>query len=285
MSQLWKCYILKPYRIKNINKHPRNEMAPTYHLVQSLIKSLAILEVLAENVDGMGVTEIGERVGMNKSTVHRILTTLVHENYAEQDHRKGRYRLSFKLFEIGRKILNNTRGSKVVSKFLEKLAEKTGESARFIAPDYVNARLIVCDEVRTKKHIGLNTKLGETVSLSQSAAGRMFLSNISDNEIKKLMDEKGRKVVIEDDGYSFSKLKNDLGQVRESGVSYDAKASDPESTCNIAAPLRDETGELIGLIDLYVPKFRCPKNFEKKYSKLVQDTALEVSKRLGYIPE
>ncbi len=259
-------------------------MAPTYHLVQSLIKSLAIMEVLGENVEGMGVTEIGERVGMNKSTVHRILTTLVNENYVDQDHRKGRYRLSFKMFEIGRKILNNVRATKVVGSFLEKLSEETGESARFIAPDFEGARLIVCDEVRTKKPIGAHTRLGESLSLSKTAAGKMFLANLSDDEIKTLMDEKGRKVVIEDEGYSFSSLLKDLGQVREAGFSYDAHKVGTESTCNIAAPIRDESGELIGLVDLFVPEFRSPKDFGKKYGTLVQDTALEISKRLGYIP-
>ena len=100
-------------------------MAPTYHLVQSLVKSLAIMEILAESVEGMGVTEIGERVGMNKSTVHRILTTLVNENYVEQDQAKGKYRLSFKLFVIARKIINNIRATKIVGTFLEKAANKT----------------------------------------------------------------------------------------------------------------------------------------------------------------
>jgi hypothetical protein len=38
-------------------------------------------------------------------------------------------------------------------------------------------------------------------------------------------------------------------------------------------------------LDLYVPRFRCPKNFQKKFVKLVNDTALDVSKRLGYIPD
>jgi DNA-binding IclR family transcriptional regulator len=259
-------------------------MAPTYHLVQSLVKSLAIMEILAESVDGMGVTEIGERVGMNKSTVHRILTTLVHENYVEQDQAKGRYRLSFKLFVIARKIINNIRATKVVGTFLEKLAAKTGESARFAVPDYENARLVVCDEVLTKKPISVRKSLGDGLSLSKTAAGMMFLANLSDDEIKRLMDDKGRKTVIEDEGYSFSKLKKDLGVVRESGYAYD-EAATADSTINVAAPVFGEEGELVGLLDVYVPKFRCPKDFEKKSGKLVQDTALEVSKRLGFIPK
>ncbi|MBU0519871.1 IclR family transcriptional regulator [bacterium] len=259
-------------------------MAPTYHLVQSLVKSLAIMEILGESVEGLGVTEIGDRVGMNKSTVHRILTTLVHEGYVDQDQAKGRYRLSFKMFVIARKILNNIRATKVVSPFLEKLAGETEESARFVVPDMEHARLIVCDEVLTKKSIGVRPHLGDSLSLSKSAAGKMFLASLSDDQIKLLMDEKGRKTVIEDDGYSFSSLRKDLGQVRDQGIAYDVRKDELESTINIAAPIRDENGELVGMLDLYAPKFRAEKNFDKKYGKLVNDTALEISKKLGYIP-
>lgn len=259
-------------------------MPPPYHFVQSLIKSVAILELLGDSVEGMGVTEIGERVGMNKSTVHRILTTLVHENYAEQDQAKGRYRLSFKLFEIARKIINNLTPTKVCAPFLRKLVNETGESARFIVPDYENARLVVVDEVNTPKNIRVRAHLGESVSLSKSAAGKMFLSNLTDNEIKAIMDEKGRKVVLEDDSYSFSKLRKDLGAVRESGFAYEQGEDNPEAICNVAAPVLDETGKIVGLLDIYMPAYRCPKEMQKKYGKLVRETALEVSQRLGYIP-
>lgn len=259
-------------------------MATNYHLVQSLVKSLAVLEALAEAPDGMGVTEIGERIGLNKSTVHRILTTLVHWNYVEQDRAKGDYRISFKLFEIARKILNNIRPTKIITPFLDKLAEATGESARFIMVDPDNARLIVCDEVLTSKPIKVSSNLGESLSLSKSAAGKMFLAGFTDNEIKELMDEKGRKAVLEDEEYSFSELRKHLGEVRETGYAYESHKQDEEMICNVAAPVRNESGKIIAMLDVFAPAYRCPKNVAAKYGKLVSDTALEVSKKLGHIP-
>lgn len=259
-------------------------MAPTYHLVQSLIKSLAIMEILAESPEGMGVTEIGDRVNMNKSTVHRILTTLVHEQYVEQDYAKGRYRLCFKLFEIARKILNNVRPTKVAAPFLEKLAKETGESVRFIVPDFEKARLIVCDEVLTSKPIMVRSKLGETLSLSKSAAGKMFLSTLTDSAIKDLMDVRGRKTVLEDDGYSFSALKKDLSVVRETGFAYDKSDIEEEKVGNVAAPVWDETGKIVAVLDIFWPAHRISKAAADKFGKRVRETALEISRRLGYIP-
>ncbi|MFH1862982.1 MAG: IclR family transcriptional regulator [bacterium] len=259
-------------------------MAVTYHLVQSLVKSLAIIDILAESSDGMGVTEIGEKVGMNKSTVHRILTTLVHEKYVEQDRVKGNYRLSLKVFEIARKILNNIRPTKVITPYLEKLAEQTGESARFSVVDYENTRLIVCDEVLTLKPIKVRSHLGESLSLSGTAAGKMFLANMSDEKIKDIMDQKGRKTVLEDDNYSFSQLRGDLNVVREKGYAYDRGQDEVEMICDVAAPVYDETGRIIALIEVFVPAFRCQKNFEQEAGKLVKHAAHEISLKLGFLP-
>jgi IclR family transcriptional regulator, KDG regulon repressor len=259
-------------------------MAANFHLVQSLIKSLAILEVLCESVEGMGVSEIGERVGLNKSTVHRILTTLVHEGYVDQDQAKGRYRLSPKIFELSRKILNNVRPTKVIGPYLEKLAQSSGESARFAIIDRTNSRLVVSDEVLTSKSIKVRSHLGETLSLSQSAAGKMFLAGMSDDVIKEMMDHKGRKAVLEDEKYSFAHLQKDLGTVREKGVAYEKIEDEDEMVCSVAAPVRNEEGEIIAIVDVLAPAYRCPKDVVEKFTSLVRDTAMAISKKLGYIP-
>ncbi len=259
-------------------------MAANFHLVQSLIKSLAILEVLCESVEGMGVSEIGERVGLNKSTVHRILTTLVHENYVEQDQAKGRYRLSPKIFELSRKILNNIRPTKIIASHLEKLAQASGESARYALIDFTNSRLIVTDEVLTSKQIKVRSHLGESLPLSQSAAGKMFLASLSDGVIKEIMDQKGRKAVLQDEKYSFATLQKDLNVVREKGVAYEKVEDEKEMVCSFAAPVRNEEGQIMAVIDIFAPAYRCPKNVVDKFSQLVKDTALQVSKKLGYIP-
>lgn len=259
-------------------------MPANFHLVQSLIKSLAVIEALSESVDGLGVTDIGERLGLNKSTVHRVLSTLVHEGFVEQDQAKGRYRLSPKLFELARRILNNIRPAKVVTPHLEKLAKATGESARYVVIDSTNARLIISDEVLAQRPINVRTQLGESVSLAGSAAGKMFLASLSDNEIKEIMDVKGRKTVLKDEKHSFTNLKRDLSVIREKGFAYETVKSDDEQICHVAAPVRSETGAIIAVVDVFAPAYRWPKEKSARFGEMVKEAALEISKKLGYIP-
>ena len=74
--------------------------------VQSIERALDIIEVLADYQDGLGVTEIAARIGLNKSTVHRILSTLMARGYVSKTD-KGAYRLGINLIEVVSCYINN----------------------------------------------------------------------------------------------------------------------------------------------------------------------------------
>ncbi|EET84918.1 transcriptional regulator, IclR family [Clostridium carboxidivorans P7] len=72
-------------------------------IVQSVDRSLCILEVLSDYEDGLGITEIAEKVDLHKSTVYRLLNTLVWKGYIKQNKNTSKYGLTLKLFELGNK--------------------------------------------------------------------------------------------------------------------------------------------------------------------------------------
>ncbi len=76
--------------------------APRYP-VQTIDKALEVLEILADEgfQEGLGVSELSIRLNIGKSTVHRILDTLMARNYIEQCEDTKKYRLGWRLFEIG----------------------------------------------------------------------------------------------------------------------------------------------------------------------------------------
>ena len=72
-------------------------------IVQSVDRTLTILEVLSDYEEGLGITEISEKVELHKSTVHRLLNTLIYKGYIKQDKNTNKYGLTLKLFELGNK--------------------------------------------------------------------------------------------------------------------------------------------------------------------------------------
>ena len=66
--------------------------------VQSVDRVLDIIEALAEEPEGLGITELANRVGLHKSTAHRLISTLGRRNYVQKQE-NGHYRIGIKLIE------------------------------------------------------------------------------------------------------------------------------------------------------------------------------------------
>jgi len=69
--------------------------------IKVLNKSLSILETLLQHNSPMSMTEISEKLGLYPSTIHRILDTLKHWGYVEQESNNQKYQLGLKLLELG----------------------------------------------------------------------------------------------------------------------------------------------------------------------------------------
>ena len=72
-------------------------------IVQSVDRALSILEILSDYSEGLGITSISNKVNIHKSTVHRILATLIYKGYVEQDPNTNNYMITLKLFELDKK--------------------------------------------------------------------------------------------------------------------------------------------------------------------------------------
>ena len=74
--------------------------------VQSVERTLDIIETLSAHKTGVGVTTLSKELKLHKSTVHRLLTTLMLRKYVEQDTETSKYRLGMRLFELGNAVLS-----------------------------------------------------------------------------------------------------------------------------------------------------------------------------------
>ena len=68
-------------------------------LSPAVLTALSILELLGASQE-LGVTELARKLGMGKSSVHRLLNTLAHKGYIEKNPQTGRYRLTYQLFAV-----------------------------------------------------------------------------------------------------------------------------------------------------------------------------------------
>ena len=100
-------------------------------VVNSLLEnSFAVIEMLAHEARSMRLTEISDRLGLQRSGTHRMLATLTALGWVEQDHKTELYRLSLKLSAIGHRFLQASKIPDVCQPILDRLAQETRELVR-----------------------------------------------------------------------------------------------------------------------------------------------------------
>ena len=130
---------------------------PSEDGLKSVSTALDVLECFA--VDGeLGVSDIARKLGIAKSTAHRLLTALCRKGIAEQNPETGHYRLGLHLYELGQLVQARSILRHVALPTMTKLAQSTGHTVNLSVadgPDVVFLeRLENSDDVRFLGHAG-----------------------------------------------------------------------------------------------------------------------------------
>ena len=103
--------------------------------VQSVERIFQLIEQLASHPAGASLQRLAQETSLAKSTVHRLLASLVSLGYAAQEPETGRYRLTLKMFELSSGIVNSMEIMDVAKAHLERLSQRTGEAVHLVIRD------------------------------------------------------------------------------------------------------------------------------------------------------
>ncbi len=102
--------------------------------LQSVLAALDLLECFVQNEE-FGVSELARKIGVAKSTAHRLLTTLCARGFAVRDEESGRYRLGLHLYELGHLAVTRSDIHHAALPILQDLHQRTGYTAHIGVPD------------------------------------------------------------------------------------------------------------------------------------------------------
>jgi DNA-binding IclR family transcriptional regulator len=125
--------------------------------LKSVGSALDVLECFATDGE-LGVSDIARRLGVAKSTAHRLLQTLASRGFVEQDGLSGQYRLGMHLYELGALALARNQLRHAAMPFLRQVAAATGLTVNLSVPDGPDIvfveRIENSDGVRILGHFG-----------------------------------------------------------------------------------------------------------------------------------
>lgn len=250
-------------------------------LVQSVDRAISILEALAKEKNGCGVTELSNATGLHKTTVFRLLSTLMSRGYVEKDLNSDHYRLGIRILLLGSAILDRMDLRNVAKPYIQALANKTKEVVHIAILDEGEA-VYIDKEESTDHSIRMYSQIGKRGPLHCTGVGKILLAWLSDAEVEKIIEQKGMFRYTKNTITNLQQLKEELASIRERGYGFDELEHEEGIRC-VAAPIYDQSGKVIAAISLtgpiiYVTQYRMPELTEE-----ILKTAREISYQLGYL--
>lgn len=250
---------------------------------QSLVRGLNLLERLAASPAGLALSELAEQADLAPSTTHRLLQALQSQGFVTQDTELGVWKIDVKTFRIGNSFLEARDFVGTSRPFLRRLTAQTGETANLGIRDGGTAVFLAQSE--SPQMMRMITRLGSRAPLHASGVGKALMAWLPDDELERILAERGLSRVTENTLHSPERLRESLAEIRRQGFACDREEHAIGLHC-VAACIHDEHGIPLAAISVSGPVARIPETRLLELGELVRDTAAEITALLGgRIPE
>jgi DNA-binding IclR family transcriptional regulator len=247
--------------------------------VPALEKGLMILERLSKSEELLRITDIHEQMGIPKTSVFMILSTLETMEYIEKVD-DNRYRLTMKLYNIGNEILAKYDIRGIARPFMEKLADKLRFTVHLAVLSSGNA--VYIEKVNGPAFVQFGTKIGQTMPIHSSAVGKVLAAYVDEQSLDEIIQLNPLVRATENTITSPETFKKFLIHVRETGYAIEDEEGEIGVRC-IGAPIFNRKGKVVAAIsvtgvrnDLHSVQFQ-------EIGSVVKEFGLLISEQLGYV--
>lgn len=224
-------------------------------------------------------TDLVQALGWPKSTVHRMLATLMEHGYIEKTTGAPTYRVGLKLWGLGLRALGEHDLPSVARPYLRNLVALSQESVNLAILLGDPTSVMYVDKVDGPKMVQVNSPVGLVVPSWCTATGRAILAHRKDAWDRVLAGplEKLTPNTVTDP----RQLRTIFGRVANDGYAV-ARAERGLEHGGVASGIRDYSGEVIASCGVALPAFRMNRALVDRCIPLVVSTAQAISTALGY---
>jgi DNA-binding IclR family transcriptional regulator len=215
--------------------------------VKSVMAALDGLDCFADDVE-LGVSDIARRLGVAKSTAHRLLTSLRSRGLAERNPETGQYRLGVHLFELGQLAQERMRLRQAAMPLLEELRQASGCTVQLAIPG--GADVLYVERLETLRGMALMANSGRRLPAHATASGKAIAAYHP--ELAQRRRVAGFPALTNATIRSAADFDRALALVRRRGVATNLGEARP-GICSVAAPVLDASGTAISAISLLAP--------------------------------
>lgn len=240
---------------------------------QTLMRGLDLLEAVAEGP--IALAELSTRLGLTKSTAHRLASALVERRMLSFRPREG-YALGSKLLELGHAAGEQVEITRVARPFLEELSARTGDAVHLGVLD--GGEALYLDKVSGRRRVAIGSRVGERQPIASTGLGKALVLDMSDAQWRELY------LGGAEGAANTTQLSVWLERMRaygRAGYAFDLEENEDQIRC-VAAPIRGVEGAIVGAVSLSSAAQYMDDERMQALIPVVQGTAEQISRELGW---
>ncbi|WP_412539385.1 IclR family transcriptional regulator [Longispora sp. K20-0274] len=197
-------------------------------LVKSAERTVRILEALAASPDRLTLSELQQRVGYPRSSLHALIRTLAELKWIEADEARSAYGIGPHALLTGTAYLDKDPALSFARETLEDLRAEVGHTVHFARRDEGHVLYLASRESR--EAVRIISRVGRRLPAHLTALGQALLAGLTDDEVVALLDEP-LAALTEDSITDVPTLVAELDQVRTRGWAFERGQGTPGVAC------------------------------------------------------
>lgn len=246
--------------------------------IRVIDRAMALLQCFTLDAADLTLADLAARAGISRPTAHRLLSSLVHYRFLEQDPVTRRYRLGLGLLELGQLVLERLRLAEVARPSLEQLVKVTGETSYLGVLD--EAMTMYVAKVEGTFAMRLESSIGSRHPSHCTALGKVLLAGY-EGGVEELYPDPVLPTMTTRSISDLETLKLEIERVRRTGWAFDDEEYEDGARC-IAAPVLDHTGSVVAAVSVSGPVSRFTDAQVDLLSAELLGAGREISAALGH---
>lgn len=224
-----------------------------------------------------GVSGLARRLGIAKSTAHRLLATLTDEGLLEQDPDTGRYRLGLAVFDLAAAVQSIDLHEAALPTMTD-LRNRTGETVQVAVLD--GREVVYVERLDSPNTLRLFLEVGRRNWAHCTGCGKALLAFSPPHVVERVLGGWDLPSRTPHTITDLDALRRDLEESRRRGYAWNRHESEV-GVMSVAAPIRSAGGRTIAAISVAGPTPRLG-DYERELAQATMEAAATISRRLGY---
>lgn len=246
----------------------------------SFSKFMTGLQIIADSPGVLDMAQLTKVVPYPRGTVYRIVSALVAEGLIVQSTEDGTFRLGPRLLQLAAQSWEDSDLRTIARDYLVSLRDATDETVHLAVPS--NNLMVYIDKLVGSNRVQMKTSIGGQVELHSTSVGKAWLSGFSDQRIMEILKGLDLKRHTPKTFTTPAELLEELKRTREQGYAFDDEENEPDIRC-LGSPIYNRLKEPIGAISVSMPLYRHDARSHELCSRLVRETAQQISAELSRV--